>query len=293
MNIPPALLAMLKNYLPDFVDKALLHDLIASLVLIGLLLLLRSSARHAILRREDLHPDVKRRWLITLRNSVLLLLLIGLALIWANEIEAVAVSMVAIAAAIVIANKELIMCMLGSIYRTSTHAYQAGDRIELRGLKGQVLDTSLLSTTLLESSHAGSSKGTVGRTITIPNSVLLTEPVFNETKLGSYVIHTIHVALPRDADWEKGETVLLDAAKRLVATYQEDLERHRREIEQSFALESPSLTPRVRLTLDDHETITLHLQMPVALGDRSRTEQEILRHFLRETSTTQTRCTEK
>ncbi|WP_051304628.1 mechanosensitive ion channel family protein [Chitinilyticum litopenaei] len=276
---------MLSKFLPAFIDKALLQDLVATLIFIVLLLILRSSVRHAILRRDDLSPDTKRRWLITVRNSALLVFLLGIALIWAQQIETLAVSMVAIAAAFVIAHKELILCMLGSIYRTSTHAFQVGDRIEIKGMKGLVLDTRLLATTLLESSHAGQGKGTVGRTLTIPNSLLLSEPVFNETRLGSYVIQTIHIELPRAADWEAAESVLLAAAGDIVAAYAEDLERHRRDIEQGFALESPSLTPRVRLSLDEHETITLHLQLPVPLGQRARVEQDILRHYLRATTT--------
>ncbi|MBE9609466.1 mechanosensitive ion channel family protein [Chitinilyticum piscinae] len=284
---------MLRQFLPDFIDKAFFHDLVASLLLLIFLIIVRAVLRSAILRREDLPVDTRRRWLISVRNTILLVMMLGLALIWSNEIEAVAVSMVAIAAAIVIANKELILCMLGSIYRTSTHAYSAGDRIEIRGLRGQVLDTSLLATTLLESSQANQAKGTVGRTITIPNSVLLSEPVYNETKLGSYVIHTIHVELGRGEDWQRAERVLLDAASAIVAGYQNELEAHRREIEQSFALESPSLSPRVRIALGDHETISLHLQLPVALGERSRTEQQILRLYLAGAATNSATGTEK
>ncbi|HSC81140.1 MAG TPA: mechanosensitive ion channel family protein [Chitinolyticbacter sp.] len=276
---------MLVQWLPDFIDRAFVRDLAASLIFLLILMVLRSLIRHAILKREDLGPEIKRRWLITLRNTGLVLFMLGMALIWANEIETLAVSLVAIAAAIVLATKEMILCVMGSIYRTSTHAYTIGDRIEISGLKGQVIDTNVLSTTLIESSQAMAHKGTVGRGITFPNSLLLSQPIYNETMLGSYVIHTLHLEIGRNADWQGAEAALLAAAQTVVANYSDDLQQHARELQRGFGLEAPTLEPRIKITLDDRESIGLHLQLPAPLGQRSRVEQQILREFLRTTST--------
>ncbi|TJZ74266.1 mechanosensitive ion channel family protein [Chitiniphilus eburneus] len=271
---------MLPAWLPNFIDKIFLRDLAASLVFIVILLVLRSLIRHGILKRDDFSPDVKRRWLINLRNVVLVVFMLGMALIWANEIETLAVSLVAIAAAIVLATKEMILCMMGAIYRTSTHAYSVGDRIEIAGLKGQVIDINLLSTTLLESSQAVARKGTVGRGITFPNSLVLSQPVFNETMLGSYVLHTVHVNINRGEDWQGGESAMLAEARAVVEEYAADLAKHARELQRGQALESAALEPRLRLSLDDRESVGLHLQLPVPLGQRARIEQRILRAFL-------------
>lgn len=275
---------MLVQWLPDFVDKVFLRDLAASTIFLVILMVLRTLIRHAVLKRADLGPEVKRRWLVTLRNSWLVIFMLGMALIWANEIETLAVSLVAIAAAIVLATKEMILCLMGSIYRTSTHAYTVGDRIEINGLKGQVIDTNVLSTTLVESSQAMANKGTVGRGITFPNSMLLSQPVYNETMLGSYVMHTLHIDIGRSADWEGAEQALLTAAQAVVASYSEDLSQHARELQRGFGLEAPTLEPRIKITLDDRESIGLHLQLPAPLGQRARVEQQILREFLRATS---------
>ncbi|GLS03341.1 hypothetical protein GCM10007860_04840 [Chitiniphilus shinanonensis] len=271
---------MLPAWLPNFIDKVFLRDLAASLVFIVILLVLRSLIRHGILKRDDFGPDVKRRWLVNLRNVVLVLFMVGMALIWANEIETLAVSLVAIAAAIVLATKEMILCMMGAIYRTSTHAYSVGDRVEIAGLKGQVIDINLLSTTLLESSQAVARKGTVGRGITFPNSLILSQPVFNETMLGSYVLHTVHVSINRGEDWQAGEAAMLAEAREIVEEYADDLAKHARELQRGQALESAALEPRLRLSLDDRESVGLHLQLPVPLGQRARIEQRILRAFL-------------
>ncbi|WP_255990328.1 mechanosensitive ion channel family protein [Chitinolyticbacter albus] len=275
---------MLAPWLPDFIDRAFVRDLAASLIFLLILMVLRSLIRHAILKREDLGHEVKRRWLVTLRNSGLVVFMVGMALIWANEIETLAVSLVAIAAAIVLATKEMILCLMGSIYRTSTHAYTIGDRIEIHGLKGQVIDTNVLSTTLIESSQAMANKGTVGRGITFPNSLLLSQPVYNETMLGSYVIQTLHIDIGRDADWQRAETALLEAAHHVIAEYRDDLAQHARELQRGFGLDAPAIEPRIKIALDDRESIGLHLQLPAPLGQRSKVEQHILRAFLTATS---------
>jgi len=266
--------------LPDFIDAAFIRDLLASLVFFLVLMGLRTLLRRAILKREELEPEMKRRWLVSLRNVTLVIFLLGMALIWASEIETVAVSLVAIAAAIVLATREMILCLLGSLYRTSTNAYAIGDRIEIGGFKGQVIDADMLSTTLIESNQVTPQKGTVGRVVTFPNSLLLTQALFNESSLGSFVIHTVHVAIPRDEDWQAAEDSLLAAAREEVGQYSKELVRHARELQRSYGLGSPALVPRVRMALTDHKETQLHLQLPVPINQRVNVEQRILRSYL-------------
>ncbi|GHD59159.1 mechanosensitive ion channel family protein [Jeongeupia chitinilytica] len=271
---------LIADWLPSFIDRAFVRDATVSLVFITALLLVRMLIHRAILKRHDLSPELRRRSLVTLRNTVLILFVLAMALIWANEIETLAVSLVAIAAAIVLATKEMILCGMGSIYRTSSNAYTVGDRIEINGLRGLVIDTNLLCTTLHESSQVQTHKGTVGRSVTFPNSLLLSQPLFNETALGQYVIQTIHVSIDREADWQRAETLLLASANTIVADYADDLKHHARQLERSYAVETPTLEPRLRMSLEEREDITLHLQLPAPLGKRAAIEQRILRELL-------------
>ena len=120
--------------LPELLHEGFIRDLIITFVFGSVLLGIRYALRRAILRRDALEPDMKRRWLVSVRNATFLLFLMGIMLIWAREIQTVALSMVAIAAALVLATREMILCLLGSLYRTSTNAYSIGDRIEINGL---------------------------------------------------------------------------------------------------------------------------------------------------------------
>lgn len=275
---------MLSSWLPDFVDAAFLRSALASLIFFLVLMTIRTLMRRAMLRRSDVETEVRQRWLTTLRNTIVVVFFLGMALIWSSQIETLAVSLVAIAAAIVLATREMILCLMGTIYRSSSRAYSVGDRIEINGLKGQVIDLNLLSTTLLESSQVRR-KGTVGRVLTFPNSLLLTQPVCNETMLGHYVVHTLQVSFNREDDWETAEAALLAAANAEVQEYAKDLARHARELQRSYGLEAPSLVPRLHVALDERESVSLYLQLPVPLMRRGQIEQRILRACLQKMKT--------
>src|SRR5690606_5223471 len=112
--------------------------------------ILRSIIIRSIAGAGQLHGDQRRRIMVSVRNALLVVLIVGLVMIWGAELRVAALSAFAIAAAIVIATKELIMCISGSFLRTGSHAFKVGDRIEVGGIRGDVFDTTLLTTTLFE-----------------------------------------------------------------------------------------------------------------------------------------------
>ena len=71
-----------------------------------------------------------------LKTGLLLLLLFGAIAIWAQELRTLALSFVAIAAAIVVATKELLMCLSGTLLRSSSRNVSLGDRVEIAGVRG-------------------------------------------------------------------------------------------------------------------------------------------------------------
>ncbi|MBM4138168.1 MAG: hypothetical protein FJ244_01605 [Nitrospira sp.] len=61
--------------------------------------------------------EATRRWVVTTKNWIVLAFLIGLVSIWAHELRAFAVSLVALTAALVPATKELILCWSSTALR--------------------------------------------------------------------------------------------------------------------------------------------------------------------------------
>ena len=137
------------NALP--VSEEIIKSALMSVVMIVAVIAGRSILLSAHFRSHpDLSIENKRRSLVVSRNITILLLLFGLAMIWAAQIQTLALSMFAVAAAIVVATKELIMCLSGSILRSVTKQYSIGDYIEINSLRGRVVDINMLNTLMMQ-----------------------------------------------------------------------------------------------------------------------------------------------
>jgi small-conductance mechanosensitive channel len=261
-------------------SDTLLPDAIKSFTLLVVVLSLRMLVLRAVAQSERLTLETRRRWVIYIRNMVALVFVTGLVFIWGHELETFAVSLVAIAVAVVLATKELILCLSGTVLRMGTNAYTLGDRIEVAGTRGNVLDQTLLATTVLEIGPGQTSQQYTGRAVVFPNSLLLSHPIVNETYLRRYVVHVITVPLNRHDDWQTAEKLLFEIAMAECAPFIDDARRHMKELEGKAWLDAPSVQPRVNVQLPDPERINLLLRIPAPAHRTSRLEQAILRRFM-------------
>jgi len=261
-------------------DSTVVLDALESLVLLAVVLALRSILVRAISRNQSLTHEARRRWATNLRNAVAVTFVIGLVFIWAHELSAFAVSLVAVAVALVLATKELLLCLSGAILRMGANVYSLGDRIEIHGLRGNVLDQNWLTTTVLEIGPGQMSQQYTGRAVVFPNSLLLSHPLINETYMKAYIVHVMTIPLTADDDWRKAELDLLDAARAECGPFLEEARRHMKQVEGENWLDAPSVDPRVTIQLPEPGRINLLLRIPSPAHRTSRVEQAILRRFL-------------
>lgn len=257
-----------------------LQQLISSGVLVLALILGRWLMLVRLRGADGMSNDMRRRWSAQVRNVVLLLFLLGMTLIWGAELRTLALSVVAIAAAIVIATKELIMCVSGTILKASGRSFQIGDRIEIGTNRGDVVDQTLLTTTILEVGPGNTIHQHSGRTVVIPNSLLLTMPVINETFSDSYVLHAFSIPLSSKLDWKEAESALLDACREECKAFIAEAEIHMNRFVRNHGLQPLDVAPRVAMRLDDAEHVVLLARIAVPARRKGRIEQAILRRFL-------------
>jgi small-conductance mechanosensitive channel len=262
------------------IDSSVALDGLKSLILLLTLVIARSLIVRWIAGNPTLSMESKRRWVVTTRNSVVFAFLIGLVMIWAHELQAFAVSIVALAAAMVLATKELILCWSGAALRVGGKVYAVGDRIQIAGHRGVVLDHDMFATKLLEIGPGQSAHLYTGRVTVFPNSLLFTNPLVKENPQQEYGLYTVVVPIKNDEDWQRAERVLLDAAKTECAPFMEEAARQMKLLEQANLLEAPSPEPRITIQLPESGKIHLVLRFPAPDRGRSRIEQAILRRYL-------------
>ncbi len=259
-----------------FDDPELRRQLLASLGLVVTALLLRSFFWRLLRGTDRVTTRERLRWGVAARNGALAVIVVGLVVIWGSELQGFAVSVVALAAAFAIAAKELFMCVSGSLVRAVSRSFDVGDRIEVRGLRGDVIDTNILSTTLLE---VGPGHQRTGRALTIPNSVLLTDHVVNETFTGDFVLHFIELPTTKER-WLEDEERALTIAEEVCGGLADDARAEIDAVGKRSGLSPFSVSPRVMLQHPTADEVRLLLRVPTRARSKGRTQQTILRRYL-------------
>ena len=263
----------------EFLDNLYLFKGLASVVLIASAMVIRIAVIRTILRSAP-KSEIRRSWVVSVRNATWLIIALGLAAVWAEAIESFGTAVLAVAVAFVIATKELIQGFMGSFVRTTTDMYAIGDRIEMDSHRGDVVDLNLFSTTILEVGPGKASHLRTGRTIIIPNSKLLDTIVVNESSMKQYVVHSFTVPVSLRDDWKKAEEILLEAAEFECAPFLEEARAHMARIEREHGLKSLPLEPRVMVELLQTYQVDLLVRIPAPVGRQGTLEQAILRRFL-------------
>ncbi|MBB3046744.1 small-conductance mechanosensitive channel [Litorivivens lipolytica] len=249
--------------------------MISTVLLVLAILVLRSVSARFILKNVTT-TELRTKWLVQSRNALALLLILGLILIWGEELRTVALSVVAIAVALVVATKELILCLIGSMLKAGTSSFDIGDRIQIKEYRGDVIDHNPLTTTLLEVGPGKVSNQLTGRVLTIPNALFVSDAVVNETPNAKYLFHVISIPFRRDHDWQGAKAAMLEAAKREVSAFAEEARRYLVRFSTQRGLEPPSVEPRVTIQVPAPEEIHLIMRLPVPSTRRVAIEQAIL-----------------
>ncbi|MBQ0763091.1 MAG: mechanosensitive ion channel [Marinobacter psychrophilus] len=264
--------------LPDAIWRLLIST---GLLLLAIVILRTLTAR--FIRRHVTSSELRGRLLMNFRNGFLLLGLLGLALIWGDQIRSLALSIVAIAVAFVVATKELILCVSGAILKSGAGSFNLGDRIQVKDFRGDVIDQTLLATTVLEVGPGKTSHQRTGRMIVIPNALFLSEPVINESFTDHWDFHVFTVPFKREDDWHAAQKALLAAANRHCKPYLESVRKYMTKVGVTRGLEVPSVDPRVTIQVPVASEIHLTVRLPAKPGQRSYIEQAILSEVFADT----------
>jgi small-conductance mechanosensitive channel len=65
--------------------------------------------------------------------------------------------------------------------RTASQSFSVGDKIQIKGIRGYVIDHNLVTTSMLEIGPGKSGQMQTGNLVSIPNSMFLDGAVVNET----------------------------------------------------------------------------------------------------------------
>ena len=121
---------------------------------------------------------------------------------------------------------------------------------------------------------------TRARSVALPNSLFLTQPIINESFTQEYVLHSFTVPLKAQEDWKEAERVLLGAAHNACQPHLEKAKKHLGRFVAQEGLGVRSLDPSIKLSIPDPDRINLVLRIPTPETLKGELEHQILHAYL-------------
>lgn len=192
------------GFYSEYVELFILTTLI--FIVFGIL----KAIVRALYSRADVSNKKKyfrNRMLKIALNIISIILVI---LLWGHRISGMVTIISFLSAGIAIAVKEIIFDFFAGIYINMKKIFELEDRVEINGIKGDVVNIRSLGFEVLEVGDRVHAEQSTGRIIHIPNSFVFLYSLKNYTKAFKYIWDEITVKVPLDADIEKTKEVLYD-----------------------------------------------------------------------------------
>lgn len=233
--------------------------------------------------RRSIDPYARYYLRKVARYLVLMLLLIALAVVWRPFAGRVGVVLGLTAAGVAFAMQEVIGALAGWVSILSSRQYRVGDRIQMGGVRGDVLDVTPLRTKLLEIGSAADDGAWVrarqytGRVVSISNKAVFTEPVYNSSAAFDYLWEELTLPVPYQQDWRRAEQILREEAEHASASAgaREAMTKMR----ERYPVGRAEVEPRVFVRATDN-WMELTARFVVPVRDARRVKDEMTRRVL-------------
>ena len=198
---------------------------------------------------------------ISLLTAVVMIL--GILSIWFNDPTRLTTALGLVSAGLAFALQQVVTSIAGYFVILRGNTFTVGDRISMGGVRGDVMRLGFIQTTIMEMGQPPSVQGAepamwvqsrqfTGRIVTVSNSKIFAEPVFNYTRDFPFIWEEMAIPITYAADRARVELILLEAA-RLHATEANAMAAEKKgELKEKFGVEPIELDPKVYYRITDN-----------------------------------------
>lgn len=220
-------------------------------------------------------------------------LLIGLLLLMSfsfGNLEDYTIIIGLFTAGITFTLQELILSIAGSFYIFFVRVYKPGDRIEINGIKGDVIDIDSIYTTMMEMGEWVSSDNYSGRIVKISNAFVFKGPIKNYSMDFPFVWDELNILVTYGSDVDMAKKIVLDIASELLSEYTESSLAKWKEMVERYYIENATIEPTIAVGLTDN-WISLNLRYITDYKLRRVTRHRLFEHVERAISQTEGKVT--
>ena len=264
----------------DITESAGLYRqlLLTVVVLVGSYVLVRVFQRTALRFIDEPHRRYRVSKLIGRIWGILTVTMI--LVIWSPQPSRLVTILSVIGAGLAIANREAILSLAGRLNIALRGPYVHGDRIEVNGVIGDVIDIRLIQTSLMEVGGWVHADQSTGRIVHIPNSWVLQFGVYNYTQGFSFIWNELAVTVTFDSDWEAAREILLSLAQETAAIVEQQVSKQILKMSREYLVHYSILTPFVYVRVAG-DGICLNLRYLCEVRKRRGTEHALSASLLK------------
>jgi len=220
-----------------------MHLLVSVLAIAGLWLLQKIVL--AVVYRRITDPWTRYRWR---KGTTYAFIVIGILVVgrqWLEGFKTLATFLGLVSAGIAIALKDPLTNLAGWAFIVSRRPFDVGDRIEIGGHKGDVIDQRLFQFTLNEIGAWVDADQSTGRIIHIPNGRIFTDPIANYDKGFKYIWNEVPVTVTYESNWKRAKEILTAVAFKHAEHLTAEAERDLLTASRQYFINYKKLTPIV------------------------------------------------
>lgn len=255
-----------------------LSSLLWTILTIALVLVLLRLAKRLVARSVE-STDAAYRANKILNYVATAIFIITAAFIWVDAFSNLPTYLGLLSAGIAIALADVLKNMVGWVYILSRKPFQVGDRIEVEGIKGDVVDIRLFRFSLMEVDGWVDAEQSTGRLVHVPNGVVFNKQVANYTEGFGFIWHEVPVLITFESDWKLAERLMLEVLENDAPDVEGSAGATIRATARRYSIRVGTLTPTVYLSVRDSGVLLTARYLVEARTRRGR-EDRVWRSIL-------------
>jgi small-conductance mechanosensitive channel len=208
-----------------------------------------------------------------------------ITIVFSDKLGGLTVALGVAGAGIAFALQEVITSFAGWLAIMFGGFYKSGDRVQLGGIKGDVIDIGVLRTTIMETGQWVDGDLYNGRIVLIANSFVFKEPVFNYSGDFPFLWDEIKIPIQYGSNYEKTKEILLKISNEVVEGLAEKSKERWKTLQLKYRLEDAQTEPMVFLIANDN-WVEFTLRYVVSYKKRRITKTELFSKILKEIEAT-------
>ena len=171
--------------------------------------------------------------------------IITIGRIWLSGMETLVTFFGLVSAGIAIALKDPLMNVAGWMYILARKPLDVGDRVEVNGVAGDVIDIRVFQFSIMEIGNWVHADQSTGRVLHIPNGVIFTSILGNYTRGFQYIWNELEVLITFESNWRGAKEILQKIVDDFSAPQLADIDASLNETSQPYMIKPGKTTPIV------------------------------------------------